>query len=930
MAEVDGSIVIDTKVDDKGVKVGFRDLEASARRMAASVEGIGNKAKIALQKQVDAFSKLNLQYELQKKKVDELNRKKQEYANQKIPTDEYREIQEQIDRATAKLNALVSKQQKFLDMGGSTGSKAYKSMQYDIDDLTNTIRYAKGELEELKQSGQAFTLGSNTDAAKRDMEALSIEQKKLLELNNRLGTSYDSIKDKVESYRKKLTNVGSSTGKADRTTKQFGKSLRNTEKSAHGARAGIAKMLATSILFSMVFRAISAVTGGIAEGLANLTQYSSRVNARISMLMSSLLRLKNAFATAFAPILDIVAPILSGFIDMLSDAATYVSMFFAVLSGKGTYTKAADVQKDYAASLKDTAGAAQDAADSTKAARKETAKYLSGLDEIRRYDSGNDSGKDFSSGATKPGYKDPSPSEMFETVPVENSMKNFAESVKETFSKIFDPFKQAWETKGQQVIVSAKNALSDLGSLASSVGSSLLQVWSNGTGKTMLETLLQIESNVLDVIGNISLRLKEAWDKNAVGTTIIQNIANIFQRILEFVNRIWQATADWAASLDFYPLLESIKNLTEKIEPIVKGIGDDLSWIYDKIVLPLTKYLLEKGIPFLINKLSEFFGFLSSNKGTIEAIGAGLLAAFAAKKVISGITSIVGAVKNFMSLIKGAGGLLSLLTGSGGIVLAIGAVVAAGVLLYQNWDEICAAGKKIWSDLQKTLSRTWENIKTNASNMWKGITDFLEKTWNGLKSTASTVFSGIGKVAVGAWDGISKAVSNLCQMIQTNFPKAINAAMSIIKKPINGIISLINGLIKGIVTGINYVLSAFNHLRIDVPSWVPGIGGNKLGFNFGMLPVKQIPYLASGAVIPPNAPFMAVLGDQKHGTNIEAPLAVIEDAVERALSKHQNTGGNGNYTFIGQINRRVLFEEVISEAVIQQTVRGKNPFLLGG
>ena len=105
MPGVDGSIVIDTKVDKKGVKMGLRDLEASARRMAASVEGIGRKAEIALQKQVDSLSKLNSQYTRQKQKVDDLNKKVQEYASQKIPTDEYREIQEQIDKANVKLGA---------------------------------------------------------------------------------------------------------------------------------------------------------------------------------------------------------------------------------------------------------------------------------------------------------------------------------------------------------------------------------------------------------------------------------------------------------------------------------------------------------------------------------------------------------------------------------------------------------------------------------------------------------------------------------------------------------------------------------------------------------------------------------------------------------------------------------------------------------
>ena len=71
---------------------------------------------------------------------------------------------------------------------------------------------------------------------------------------------------------------------------------------------------------------------------------------------------------------------------------------------------------------------------------------------------------------------------------------------------------------------------------------------------------------------------------------------------------------------------------------------------------------------------------------------------------------------------------------------------------------------------------------------------------------------------------------------------------------------------------------------------------------------------------------MAVLGDQKHGTNIEAPLSTIEEAMTNVLRKNQPRQGEVNYKFIGQINRRVLFEEIIEEARLRQTATGRNPF----
>src|SRR5699024_12786303 len=94
---------------------------------------------------------------------------------------------------------------------------------------------------------------------------------------------------------------------------------------------------------------------------------------------------KNIFCSAFAPLLNIVAPVLSGFSNMMSRAITYVGMFIAALTGQKTYTKALGVQKDYAASLQDTASGAQEAAEGTEEAAKAAEDYLSPLDDINRY-----------------------------------------------------------------------------------------------------------------------------------------------------------------------------------------------------------------------------------------------------------------------------------------------------------------------------------------------------------------------------------------------------------------------------------------------------------------------------------------------------------------------------------------------------------------
>ena len=109
-----------------------------------------------------------------------------------------------------------------------------------------------------------------------------------------------------------------------------------------------------------------------------------------------------------------------------------------------------------------------------------------------------------------------------------------------------------------------------------------------------------------------------------------------------------------------------------------------------------------------------------------------------------------------------------------------------------------------------------------------------------------------------------------------------------IRNYINGIIGFVNNMIQAIVNALNAVINAVGSLSFDVPDWVPGIGGSTFGFQLSTITAPQIPYLAQGAVIPPNREFLAVLGDQSSGTNIEAPLSTIQEAVAAVMQDMQD------------------------------------------
>ena len=164
------------------------------------------------------------------------------------------------------------------------------------------------------------------------------------------------------------------------------------------------------------------------------------------------------------------------------------------------------------------------------------------------------------------------------------------------------------------------------------------------------------------------------------------------------------------------------------------------------------------------------------------------------------------------------------------------------------------------------IKQKWEEIKSAIGEKVDKIKSDLTTAWNNIKTDMETKFGLIKDKVIEIWDGIKDGL----------------------KKPVNGIISIVESCINKMISGINAITKKLN----DLPSLEfknPFTGKEyKLGFKIPELSNVKIPRLAQGAVIPPNREFMAMLGDQSHGTNIEAPLDTIKQAVAEVLANNGN------------------------------------------
>lgn len=217
-----------------------------------------------------------------------------------------------------------------------------------------------------------------------------------------------------------------------------------------------------------------------------------------------------------------------------------------------------------------------------------------------------------------------------------------------------------------------------------------------------------------------------------------------------------------------------------------------------------------------------------------------------------------------------------------------------------------------------------------------GLLDWIDNKTNGklkpliigIKAIVTAVFGNIKQTVGNVIDDIKTIFSGLIKFISGvfsgDFDKAWEGIKDIFKGIWNTIIDLLNGAINIIIKGLNWLIKQMNKISFDVPSWVPFVGGKSIGVNISYISENVLPRLAKGAVIPANDEFLAVLGDQTHGNNIEAPEGLIRKIVR------EESGGSGEVhvtIVLDSVTGKKLFETVVREnnAVVRAT--GASPLV---
>ena len=211
--------------------------------------------------------------------------------------------------------------------------------------------------------------------------------------------------------------------------------------------------------------------------------------------------------------------------------------------------------------------------------------------------------------------------------------------------------------------------------------------------------------------------------------------------------------------------------------------------------------------------------------------------------VISGaLSSISGVVSTVLSGIKIAVSAATSFIMANPIVLIIAAIVALVALIATKGDEIQNILNKVSNWLKKTFCRDWREVFGNTiGTVLNGFVKIVSDIMGSVKKVLNGIIDFIRGVFTGNWERAWKGIKNI-------FSGVFSGLKSVAKAPINGIIALINGALSAITSGLNAVKRALNKISVDIPSWVPGFGGKKFGFNFSMSSAPRIPMLAKGGI----------------------------------------------------------------------------------
>lgn len=358
----------------------------------------------------------------------------------------------------------------------------------------------------------------------------------------------------------------------------------------------------------------------------------------------------------------------------------------------------------------------------------------------------------------------------------------------------------------------------------------------------------------------------------------------------------------WKQSfLDFVqPVIDALGRLWKDAQPLITTLGNIFLWIWNNVLAPLAAWIVQTLVPALLDiagpillivndiltALGPAWGWFWKEilKPAAAWIGAVLIDVLVwlgeslrgvhewFGKLDPTVQGLIGGLVVLFAIL--AAGLLPLAL----IVVAIGAIIS--VILH--WGDIVQWFKDLWAREIANIKLKFDLFMYGVRLLWDGIWTYIKTKWDNFWLGIRIGIESAKKLFSDFWTNLRTGWDKLTAGLKTAWEKTWTGIKDFVRNPINAIIDFINGLIRAVTSGLNAVIRGLNKIQIKMPDW---LGGKSFGFHLSEVSAPQIPRLATGAVIPPAAPFAAILGDQRSGRNIETPEALMRQIMREEVGR---------------------------------------------
>lgn len=698
------------------------------------------------------------------------------------------EVKSAVAKSVEPMKNLTTQAKDMASKSASSVSQMKAQMKGYSNSIQETAKqqeYLKSKIEDLKyllsQADMGFEVG-DTLKIEADIEKLENRLKKLQNQGRNTGeeisSAFDKIKAKIKSAGTHIASLGSKFKATLSSSKGLGKSFTST--------------------FNNGIKSIKR----FAMGLLSVRTAVSMVSKAMQSYLSYDTQLSNSIQNCWNVLGSLLAPILEFVISLFSKAVSYVNAFVEALTGINLVARAN-----------------KKALDSQAKSTKKLSDTQSSLDEFHTVSTDTGSGND-----NKPITVEPVDMDKLDF------LFDWIDKAKKLLATLFDPIKEAWDNKGKAFIDSLKNAFEGIKSLGIAVFSSIFEVWTNGTGQKIVENILEMWTNVFNIVGALSQALANAWNNAGNGTAIIQAIADIFIGIQDIVNSIANSLLNWVMSDNFQSALNVVLGILADLFGYAQEIMAWVVTMYETYLAPVVDKVLDC-ISRIIIAIGLVWEFLKPIIDTIIDVIMNVL-----EPVIDGLCGIIGGIIDALS------GVMDFITGVftgdwskaweglktflGGIIDAVASLFTGlfntiGAIFKGAWDIIVS----IWSvvstwfnnavikPLANLFNGIWNTMKNGAQNAWNGIKNIFSSVatffknifgnaWNGVKN----IFSSGGRIFSGIKDGIFNAFRSVVNTLIAGINKvvsipfnAINGALKTVRdisflgiEPFKGLIKLVN------------------------------------------------------------------------------------------------------------------------------------------